>query len=235
MSRTGTMVVVVGTWLWLACAGPGIGNALAQTSAVAPGPPRVEIAGLALFVGGGQVGDSRATLVGNQIPAGAPFELFRTNARIASAPAGEVRVAVRVAGDVFAEGGVSYARPELQVRISGDVEGVPGVVAVSALTQAVFDGALQYRFGRGRVVPFVLAGAGVLRQLDEPRTTLELGQVIFAGGGLRYGLGRPRAGGGHRFALRGDVRLVGYRGGLLGDDDNRPVGVVAGGGIAIGL
>jgi hypothetical protein len=160
--------------------------------------------------------------------------LFRTTTRITGSSAVDVRVAARVAAGLYAEGGISYGRPELQVRVSGDVEGAPDVDATSALTQVTVEGGLQYRFGRGRLTPFVMGGAGYLRQLDDPRTTVGTGQVYFGGGGVRYGLGTPRPRGGYTWALRGDVRVVGYRGGIL-EGDQRPAGLVAGAGVSFGL
>lgn len=197
-------------------------------------PPRVEVSALALAATGAALGSSRATLLGNAVPSGSPVTLLDANTRISTAPVAEARVGVRLAGGLVAEAGVSYARPELRVQLTNDIEGAPDVTATTRLTQLVVDGALVHRWRAGRWAPFVLGGAGYLRQLDDPRTTVETGQVFMAGGGLLYGLGRPRARGGHRLMLRGDVRLVAYRGGLVIEDD-RPFGLVAGGGLTVAL
>lgn len=196
------------------------------------GPPRVEVSLLGLLATGGDLGSSEATLLGNSSPAGSPTPLFTSRTRLAAAPLGEVRAGVRLARGWLAEVGVSYGRPVLEVRLTNDIEDAPDVTATSRLTQLVVDGALVHRWQRGRLSPFVIGGAGYLRQLDEPRTTVGTGQVYAGGGGLLVGIGRSRPDVGYRFQVRGDVRVVGYRGGLLLADD-RPVGVVAGVGLTL--
>lgn len=198
------------------------------------GPPRVEVSILGLYATGGDLGSADATLIGNQTPTGSSSVLFRTGTRLVGAPVADVRVAVRLTRALLVEGGIGYGRPDLRVRVSGDVEGAPDITAASRLTQVTVEGGAQYRFGRGRLTPFVMGGGGYLRQLDDPRTTLGTGQVYFGGGGARYGLGAPRRGGGYTWALRGDVRVVGYRGGII-EGASRPVGLVAGAGVSLGL
>jgi len=192
----------------------------------------VEVSVLGLFATGGDLGSSDATLLGNSSPGGSPATLFTSRTRLAAAPLGEVRAGVRLAKGWLAEAGVGYGRPVLQVRLANDIEDAPDVTATSRLTHLVVDGALVHRWRRGGLSPFVIGGAGYLRQLDEPRTTVGTGQVYFGGGGVLVGIGRPRPGGGYLFQVRGDVRVVGYRGGLIVVDE-RPVGLVAGVGLTL--
>lgn len=198
------------------------------------GQARVEVAVLGVMATGGELGDSEASLLGNGVPTGGPVRLFQSTARLAAAPGGEVRGSVRLVGAWRIEGGVGYTRPALNVRLSTDLEQADEVTASIRVNQVVVDGALVHRWARGRVSPFILGGAGYLRQLDAPRTTVGTGQVYFAGGGVTYGLGTARPGEGHRIRIRGDVRVVRYRGGLV-LLDQRPVGVVAGAGLAFAL
>ncbi len=77
------------------------------------------------------------------------------------------------------------------------------------LQQYVFDGGLSWQLpinlGR-RLAPFVIGGAGYLRQLHEDRTLAETGRIYYAGGGARYWLR-----GGHDnsrpIGLRGEFRI----------------------------
>lgn len=204
--------------------------AAAQTPRVAA--PRAEVSVLGMVSTGGDLGTSEATLLGNSVPSGAPVRLFEAEARLPSTPSGEVRVGVRVTRAWLVEGGVSFARPRIEVMLSNDLEGASDVMAGANLTQVTLDGALVRRWARGRLAPFALAGAGYVRHLDVPRTTMGTGQVYYAGGGMLYGLGSARRGAGHLFRLRADVRLVGHRGGVA-LMDARPLGVTAGVGFAV--
>ena len=179
-----------------------------------PGPPRFEVAVLAGVIGGGDLGDTSASMLGNNVPSGGPTALFTTSTRIGAAPTVEGRVGLRLSRALWMEGGASYGRPEFSVDISGDVEGVPGITAASRLTQVIVDGSLQYRWTRRRVTPFVMVGGGYLRQLDDLRSSVETGSVVYGGAGIRVALAPGRRGFAGRLALRGDARVLWLRGGI---------------------
>ena len=180
-------------------------------------------------MGGARLGDTRADMLTNQVPTGGTSALFTTRTSIAAAPLAEGRVGVRLGGRWVVEAGLSVARPELRVDISADVEGAPGVTATSRLSQYIADGALQYRWHGRRLTPFVTAGVGYLRQLDEPRTTAETGTVYYGGGGLRLALA-PGAGGLlGSLALRGDARVLWLRQGITLNEERGPTFSVSGG------
>jgi opacity protein-like surface antigen len=219
---------------WWLCAAAGAQAQTVPGPRRPAGPPRVEVSLLGVLVTGGDMGSSSAMLIGNQGPSGPPTPLFQTDTRVSAAAGAELRFGGRLTERLFVEGGLQYTRPDLQVRVSGDLEGAADVTASSPLTQVTVDAGLQYRFGRGRLRPFAMGGVGYLRQLDGPRTTVGTGQVFYGGGGVRYGLGRARPRGGHRVAVRADVRAVSYRGGIL-DDEGRSLGLVAGAGLTFGL
>ncbi len=175
-------------------------------------PGRVELSVLGGLFGGGDLGDSKAEMLTNQVPTSGTTTLFTTSARIEAAPLIEGRVGVRLGRNVWVEGGGSYARPDFAVDIASDIEGAPDVTAISMLTQVTVDGSLQYRWTRGgrRLAPFVMAGAGYLRQLDDTRATAETGWLAQGGGGV---LMRLSTGSGflRRLAIRGDVRAIWLR------------------------
>ncbi|HTV00393.1 MAG TPA: hypothetical protein VMF13_07660 [Luteitalea sp.] len=196
--------------------------------------PRIEVIVLGGLVGGGDLGDRKADALGNQAPTSPPATWFSTSARIDAAPAIEGRVGVRAFGGFWVEGGVNYSRPEFVVDISQDVEGAPDTTATSQLTEVLVDGSLQYRFKGRRLSPFVLAGAGYLRQLDDTRATAETGWLAQAGGGVVVRLAPGSRGFARRIALRADVRVVWLRDGVVLEKQRGP-GVSALAGVSIGL
>lgn len=183
------------------------------TPPAAPRPPRVDVAVLGVIVSGTDLDVPDATGLGNRVPTAGTATFFGTDARLTTGTGVEVRGSVRLAGAWFAEGGVSYTRPSLDVRLDDDVEGATPLTASVRLLQVVADGAIVRRFGRGRLMPFAAVGAGYLRQLDEPRTSVGTGQVWYGGGGVLVGWRRGPADV-QRVRLRADVRVMGTRGGL---------------------
>ena len=183
--------------------------------AIAQETTRLELTVLGGLVGGGDLGDRRADALGNQAPTSPPSTWFTTSTRVDAAPTVEGRIGVRTFGRVWVEGGVSYARPEFVVDIAQDVEGAANTTATSRLTQVLVDGALQYRWAGRRISPFVLAGGGYLRQLDDTRATAETGWLAQAGGGLIVRLAPGSRGFARRIAVRGDVRVVWLRDGVI--------------------
>jgi len=90
----------------------------------------------------------------------------------------------RVAVEALAE----YSRPVLRTTISNDFEQASGTEASDRLSSYVFGGSLLYRIGRGRIAPFVIGGAGYLRQLDEDQIMLVSGSEVHGGGGITVAL-----------------------------------------------
>jgi hypothetical protein len=200
----------------------------------APRVPRVEITAFGGIFGGAALGETAATVLTNQVPMSGQTPLFTTRTDITSAVMVEGRFGMRVTGPVWVEAGVSHAQPDFAVAISGDVEGASGVTASSRLTQIVADAGLQYRWSGRRVAPFVMGGGGYLRQLDESRTTVENGSMLYGGGGVVVRLAPASRGLLGRLALRADVRAVWMRGGITLEDERGPA-LVAAGGMSIGL
>jgi hypothetical protein len=194
---------------------------------------RVALSVLGGIVGGGDLGSTTAGMLTNGVPTGAQTSLFTTRTEISQAPVFEGRVGVRLGRGFWVEGGIGYAQPTFAVEISADVEGAPNVTATSRLTQVIGDVGLQYRWQTSRVSPFVLGGGGYLRQLDEPRTTADTGWVAYGGGGVLVRLTRQPGFWSH-VALRGDVRVLWLRDGIILDEQRGPT-YQATAGVTIGL
>ena len=190
-------------------------------------PPRIELSIFGGVLGGADLGETRADMLTNEVPTSGQTALFRTQTRIDAAPFVEGRVGIGLTRSLWIEGGASYARPDFAVDISGDVEGAPAVTATSRLTQVIADVALQRRWPGRRVTPFVMAGGGYLRQLDDQRATAHTGAVFYGGGGVRIAFTR-------HLALRGDARVVWLRDGVVLDDQRGPT-FSASAGISVGL
>ena len=171
---------------------------------------QVTISGGVLWSAGHEAGmstaDLRSNATGSSVP---PFTWFQADSRIGQAPGFEGRVGVDVTRWLTIEGGASYARPRLVFSISRDTESPNQEYQGESLHQYVFDGAVMWRLAMERsprVTPFVVGGAGYLRQLHEERTLVESGQLYFAGGGARFWL-HGSATSSRSLGLRTDVRV----------------------------
>jgi hypothetical protein len=169
---------------------------------------RVEVSGGAFLHAAHDLGSREATLVRNQ-PGGGSFTLFRTESRVRTAAGAELRLAYHVTRAIAAEAGLTWTRPELVTRTSGDAENAPGVTARDRFQQYTIEGSVLVHLEPLAVagaVPFVRAGAGHLRQLFDANTLVETGRAYHVGGGLTFwtGRGRRRLRG---WGLRGDGRV----------------------------
>ncbi|HXH07827.1 MAG TPA: hypothetical protein VNI83_14680 [Vicinamibacterales bacterium] len=179
----------------------------ASSAAQAP-RRRLEVSGGALVQGGYELGTREATLVRNQ-PGGGSFTLFRTDSRVETAAGAELRVAYQLTRALAAEAGLTWIRPALRIRTSGDAENAPAVTARDRFSQYTIEGSIVLHLeplAVGGAIPFVRAGAGHLRQLFDANTLVETGRAYHIGGGLTFWTGR----GGRRlrgWGLRGDGRL----------------------------
>ena len=168
--------------------------ATASSAQEAPGlrDNRLTINAGVTWLGSYGIGSSSAQLRGNGTgvaPSG--FTLFTADSRVATTSAGELRVGVSLTPRLTIEGGGSLSHPRIGVSISDDREAQAQALPGEELQQYVFDGGLTWQppvyMGR-RLAPFVIAGAGYLRQLHEDRTLAETGRIYYAGGGARYWL-----------------------------------------------
>ncbi len=153
---------------------------------------RVTINAGITWLGGYDVGTSTAQLRGNGTGATTPpFTLFTADSHFATATAPDLRVGVSLTPRLTIEGGASLSHPRIGVSITADPESPGQELPGEELQQYIFDGGLSWQLpidtGR-RLAPFVVAGAGYLRQLHEDRTLAETGRIYYAGGGARYWL-----------------------------------------------
>jgi hypothetical protein len=187
-----------------------------------PEKPRrgsIEIGGGLSWAGAFDVDSLPANLTanaGNQAP---PFVLFNTETRVGGVSGLQARIGLFVTPSVAVEARVTYNRPVVSVRVFDDFEGAPGLTAEQTMSRYGFDGSVVlYRGGAGarRAVPFLMAGAGYLRELHEGNELMETGRSFHGGAGVNYWLTQGR----RRLALRGEALIV-VRDGAFGSDDRR--------------
>jgi hypothetical protein len=178
------------------CAGvPAIASAQ-YVSRDVPRAGAVELGVSAAGIGGRDAGSAVATETSNPTVSESPLPLFRADSRVKPVIGVEGQIGVYVSRAFELEGTVSFSRPVLSARLTGDLEGAPDTIAEETLTQYLIGGSALYHFGRGRLRPFVFGGAGYLRQLDAGAAEVQNGTELHAGGGIKYlfGAGRRRSG-----------------------------------------
>lgn len=161
------------------------------------GQSRFEVSAGATWTGGLDAGGTDAQL-SRPSAGGTPLTLFRTSSRMAAAAGFAGRATFYFTRRFGVEGAVEFSRPRLRTTISDDFENATGTEADTAVSSYGFGGSLIYRFGEGRLVPFALAGAGRLRQLDADNVNLVTAMELHVGGGVMYRLA-------DRFSVRGDA------------------------------
>lgn len=187
----------------------------------------VEISGGASWTQGFDLGTANADLTRNPTTGSNPLTLFTAATDLRPSPGVQGRLGVYLSRSVSIEGGVAYGRPVLETRLSGDAEGADDATVSETITRYVFDGAVVVHLGSfagGRGVPFVLGGAGHIRELHEGNELVETGTSYHAGGGVKYWFNayRPRAG------LRFDAGIAVRDGGFDFEAGRRTVPTIAG-------
>lgn len=193
---------------------------VAATPAAAQERRSWEIAAGAVWFSGAELGGSAATL---ERPGGGEFVLFRTDTSLEGAIGPAVALSFFATRRLAIEAGFSYARPGVSTRVTGDAEDAPPVTATIGLQQYTIEAGARWYFTRrlAGARPFVRAGGGYLRQLDEHSALVETGRIFHAGAGLeRAFVDRPGARI-SRIGLRLDARAVGRSGGIGIDDTGR--------------
>ncbi len=184
----------------------------------------VEVSGGGVYHGGQDLPDYTATLTRNPTTGPGPFELFKSDASLGAAFGLQARVGYYLSSALSIEGGVQLVRPTLEVRLSADAESAPDTVATESINSYLFTGSVLYHLGAGKgLKPFLIAGAGQVRDLHDGNELVETGLEYHAGGGIKswFGSGRRKLG------VRAEV-LVSIRDGGVGTDDGRRMVPTAG-------
>ena len=198
--------------------------AAAQTS-----EPKLQISIGGLLSGGSPFGSQAATETANQA-GGGRYTLFQTETDVEAAGGLETRLTWWVTGAVGAEIGASWSTPRMVTRITADTEGAPDLTVPADVAQYVIDGAAIVRLQRlalagGRVVPFVTAGVGYLRQVYEGNGLIETGTAYHAGGGALIWFQPVRRSWLKRVGARADARWSRQDGGIaFGETGHRTFG-----------
>ena len=180
----------------------------------------VELSGGGVFQTGKDLSNQPATLTRNPSTGSDPLQLFQADASIEPAFGGQFRIGYYLSRTVAIEGGVQYSRPKLEVSLSDDFEDAPAIVASESVNSYLFTGSLLYHFGSGPgMKPFLLGGAGHVRDLHDGDEFIETGIEYHVGGGIKSWFGRGR----RKFGYRAEALLSIRDGGVGTDEDRRTV------------
>ena len=178
-----------------------------------------EVSAGASWIGSTAFAARDASLTGS---GGEAFRLFSTSTELSGGRGFDLRIGRRVTRIVEAGLWAALSSPTLKTRVTSDVENGAAAIASEAITQLTVEvsGLVSLtRFNVGsRVLPFVTAGGGYLRQLHEGETLVQTGRVYHLGAGARMPLftrGRDRRV--KQIGLRADVRAVMRTGGVTID------------------
>ena len=124
------------------------------------------------------------------------------------------------------------SRPELRASVSSDAESAPPITIAERVDQYGLDASVIVMINElavgSRTLPFVVAGAGFLRQLHEGRTVVEQGPLFHAGGGIKHWVVARARGVITGAGLRADARLYLMPGGISFEDSPRPHAAMSG-------
>ena len=183
----------------------------------APRKGSVEISGGGNYQAGQDLSSAPANLTRNPTTGSGPLELFNADAELQAGFGIQARVGYYVTPAISIEGGLQVVRPKLEVRLTDDFEDASDVVATESITSYLFTGSVLYHLRAGKSLkPFIIGGAGHVRDLHQGDDVLETGLEYHAGGGIKswFGTGRRKLG------VRAEV-LVSFRDGGVGTDDGR--------------
>ena len=210
--------------LFLVLAAP----AYAQTD-----PPihRVEVEAGGGILGGAALGSTDANLRANATTA-QPSRLFSTASRVSTERSLHARVGVALSRRFAVEGGLVFTRPLIRTSVRGDAEGAPPLTVDEQVDQyfveaSVLVGLTGLRLG-SRTVPFLVGGAGYLRQLHEGLTVIEQGHFYHLGGGVKHWLLARDRGVVRAAGLRADARVYVLMSGISFDGRPRPHAAASG-------
>lgn len=184
-----------------------------------------EAAAGAVWFSGADLGTSAATL---ETPGGGEFVLFRTETSLDPGPGAAATVTFFATGRLAIEAGFSYTRPGVSTRVIDDAEDGAAVTASIGLQQYLIEGSARWYLARsfGKMRPFLRAGTGYMRQLDEQSAHVETGRAFHAGAGVDRAFVERAQGRVRRIGIRLEARIVARSGGIDVDDATRLGGAV---------
>ena len=173
-----------------------------------------ELSGGVQSTGGYTFDSALANETRNPSTGSSPLTLFQGEPELTRGLGFNARVGFFFGPRFSVEGNLEVTRPSLSVRTSGDFESATDITAESPVTEYIVGGSGLYHFGSGSFVPFVVAGGGYLRQVFEDASTIESGNELHGGGGVKYWFGR-------RFGVRAEARASSRSGGLSLDGSTK--------------
>ena len=213
---TARALIAAGVLSW-SVAFPALAEAQAEARAIRP--PAVEVGGGIGWVGQADAGTRDASMTANALGEPAPVRFFSASGKTRSGPVGVGTIGINVSRRFGVEGGFQFSRPILSVRVGQDVEQTPAAtVEGPSFEQYVGEGNVVYHFNNARfddrkTVPFLLAGAGVLRQKADDGTT-ERGTIYQVGLGFKWLSSLSRTGRAQGLGMRLDARYIFRNGGF---------------------
>jgi opacity protein-like surface antigen len=188
---------------------------------------RIEVAGGGRFIG--PIGF--AGVAANESTLGGGSRALFDSRTTLDRSLGEIAtIGVRLSRMLRAEGTFGFNRTTLSTRITSDAEGVSDVTITAPVTQLLIEGGVLAQpapWRMGRASPFITAGLGYVRQLNDGRTLVETGQSMYVGAGLYYVRASSRPRRLKATGLRADVRAQIMRDGVAPDSDAHPALAVA--------
>jgi hypothetical protein len=185
----------------------------------------MEFTGGAVFHGGSDEPNLAAALTRNPTTGSSALTLFNADVELKPAFGLQAHLGVYLNPRISVEGGVQVAKPKLEVRLTDDFEAALDETAAETITTYLFTGSVLSHFGGAntRVHPFVLGGAGHVRDLHEGNDLVETGLEYHGGAGVKWwlGKGRPKSG------IRADVGVSVREGGYGTEDGHRIVPTAA--------
>ncbi len=186
----------------------------------------IELSGGGVYQGGTDLPDQTATLTRNPTTGPAPFELFTSDSSLRQGFGVQARLGFYLSSAISVEAGVQLARPRLEARLADDFEGAADTVATESISSYLFTGSLLYHVDTGKAFkPFVMGGAGHVRDLHAGHEVVETGLEYHAGGGIKCWFRKGR----RKLGLRLEA-IVSFRDGGVGADEKRrvvPTGAVS--------
>jgi hypothetical protein len=220
----------VGRILVLACFAAFVARSAAAQTAIAPDIPRSGSweAGGGVIWADGFTGATRAAELTRNGELSGGFDLFTAAGTYANGAGLGGSLGYYLTPSLALEAGMRYSKPRLSFRLAGDVEDAPGVTAEETLNRYVFTGSIVWHLRRlafaQRGVPFIIAGAGHVRDLHEGSELVETGAEYHIGGGVKYWLGAGR----RRLGIRGQAGVSISDGGFdFRDEGTRTLPIVS--------